>query len=99
MVGARIINGTAEELKEKIKEFISKGYVCDNMHMFGTDPFDAVKNGGSLLVCDGDDIVENCHISELNFTVWNSIKSYQESYSCMEMRHCNCACEKRPFIP
>lgn len=58
MLGARVINGTAKELKEKIKEFIRKGYVCDNMRMFGNDPFDAVKNGGSLIVCDGDDIVE-----------------------------------------
>ena len=58
MHDARVINGTAEELTKKIKEFLSKGYVCDNMHIFGVDPFDAVKNGGSLLVCDGDGFAE-----------------------------------------
>ncbi len=57
MFNARVINGTTEELKAKIKEFIDKGYVCDN-ELFGFDPYDAVKNGGSLLVCDSDEFEE-----------------------------------------
>lgn len=57
MTEPRVINGTVEELKAKIKEFLDKGYVCDNK-LFGIDPYDAVKNGGSLLVCDSDEFVE-----------------------------------------